>query len=134
VRPVRHRNHPKANNTQNGAEDSPSFFPPLNVFPCSLALLAKGISFSSFSSVACRPEMRRAREQRASLNIPASVRRRRIRSVAVDSPAVEPSKPFTTPLVSPRNSLRNLTTSSTTSSSHRLSLRPSLARIRISSA
>jgi hypothetical protein len=108
---------------------SPSSFPPLNGRPSSRALRPNGIS-SSVAENSCvgsaadivvkrRCDTLRAREQRASESIPASVRRGSCELLA---------------MVEARKVCRKRTTSSSTSSSHRLSLSPSEARTRMSSA
>ena len=113
--------------TGHAGRNPPSDFPPLKVRPASRALRANGISSSGSNGVVASPsgsgvlERRcdtvRAREHNASESIPASVRRGSRELVVAE-----------------RNVRRKRTTSSTTSSSHRLSLSPSEARIRISSA
>ena len=150
--------------------NSPSFFPPINLLPASLALLANGISSSPSScsiiggvddkpivasrvrrrmGMGClRSETLLAREHSASLNIPANVFLFTPpvgpvvvsggSSVALASTSFNASTSVfesstSCPCESTKNPLRNLTTSSNTSSSHRLSLSPSLARMRMSS-
>ncbi len=110
-------------------KDSPSGFPPVNTLPSSCALRENGIS-SSVSKIIDivsaigvmlerRCETLRAREQSASESMPASVRR-------------GSCDPFASGEAS--NVRRKRTTSSNISSSHRLSLSPSEARTRMSSA
>jgi hypothetical protein len=109
-------------------KDSPSGFPPVNALPSSRALRANGISSSDSEIVGIVSvvfilerlrETLRAREQSASESIPASVRRGSCEPLANGEA---------------RNVRRKRTTSSSISSSHRLSLSPSDARTRMSSA
>lgn len=108
----------------------PSSFPPaLNNRPSSRALRPKGISSSTSKIVSKVPavdvvlkrrcDTLRAREQSASESMPAKARRG----------SCEPLVTFEA-----RNVCRKRTTSSSTSSSHRLSLSPSDASTRMSSA
>lgn len=109
---------------------APSSFPPANHRPSSLARLPNGMSSSSptptsspaFRRLAgLRSPTHRAREHNASLSIPASVVR----------PSV-PWFPFSE-VDGVMNERLKRTTSSRMSSSHRLSLKPSDARTRMSS-
>ena len=106
----------------------PSGLPPVNVLPCSRALRANGISPAASKTVGIDSEVLmldrlcetfRAREQSASDSIPASVRRGSCELFANEEA---------------KKVCRKRTTSSSTSSSHRLSLSPSEARTRMSSA
>ena len=108
--------------------------PPSNHLPCSLARRANGTSSADSACARCFARgffvpffslTQRAREHSASLSIPASVLRRRrlLDNVAPSSPDGVDMKDW-----------RKRMTSSRMSSSQRLSLSPSDARTRMSSA
>jgi len=115
-----------------------STLPPLNVRPCSRARRANGTSSSKLSTSPdfnFRSETRRAREHKASDSMPASERRPRRLSLLNFAPSlgVDVVDGQEEDDVGGMKDLRIRTTSSSTSSSHKLSLSPSLARMRMSS-